>query len=280
MNTQQKKLVTLSFGWSSDCGMLADRPSKRLKELREKVGETPDQTAEIKSLDDVSGCLDRLSSFLLQARRIADVAEKLRRRNLIRAGFPPGATIDSDEDAWQALESMPRIPGSAAALAMRESCTDFESLVFHGSAALDRISKYLIGDGHFRKLKTALDKGKDDPTGKRKELLNAASSLSEVFLVRDDKKIFRDRLTHERSLMEGVNHYFTVHTIEPDKALIFDCEAFGFPVISTAWKLNQDLPYFLLNVLSLEFAELEMIERAGFVPPLEQPRYRLQRVCF
>ncbi|MCH7795178.1 MAG: hypothetical protein IH900_08580 [Proteobacteria bacterium] len=275
MTDKQGSIHYLALGWSKGWGMLADHPKKRLKDLYSKVSADFDSASasEADKLAKISGCLDRLNAFLLQVYRISQHAERLRRPDTMIAMLPPQTEIQGDPNALQALASMPRTAGTMEGANMEDCCADFESLIFHGSAALDRLSKYLINAAHFRKLKTRLDSGKSkyDHRGQRRQLLRESPSLSEVFLVRTGGAIYRDRLTHEQSLMEGINHSFTIHNLEPRKAIVFDCEAFGLPVLTTAWKLSKDLPFFILNLLSLEFAGWDKIDRSDFSPEWSNP---------
>jgi len=275
MTDQRGRTQYLALGWAEGWGVLADKPKKRVEDLRSKIRTEfdPANAFELARLAQISGCLDRLDAFLLQVYRLSQHAEKLRRPDILTTMLPPGAKIGGDPEALQALANMPRIPGSAAGLSMKDCCADFESLIFHGSATLDRLSRYLINSAHFRKLKARLDSGKSkyDHRGLRRQLLSEASSLSEVFLVKTDGAIYRDRLTHEQSLVEGVNHHFTIHNLEPRRAVVFDCEAFGLPVLTTAWKLSRDLPFFVLNLVSLEYAGWDKISRSDFSPKWNNP---------
>ena len=174
MTDKQGSVNYLALRWKSGWGMLADHPKERLEELHSKISADfdPANASEADKLAKISGCLDRLNAFLLQVYRISKHAERLRRSDTMIAMLPPEAEIQGDPNALQALESMPRIPGTTG-VRMEDCCADFESLIFHGSAALDRLSKYLINAAHFRKLKTRLDSGKSkyDHRGQRRQLL-------------------------------------------------------------------------------------------------------------
>ena len=204
MTNQQGKAAYFALRWAKGWGMLADHPKKRLEDLHSKISADfdPGKTSEAKKLENISGCLYRLNAFLLQVYRISEHAQRLRRPDTMIAMLPPEAEVKGDPSVLHSLASMPRTPGLTSAVQMEDCCADFESLIFHGSAAVDRLSGYLINSGHFRKLKARLDSGKSkyDHRGQRRQLLSESPSLSEVFLVKTGGNIYRDRLTHQQSL--------------------------------------------------------------------------------
>jgi len=111
-----------------DYGTLSDRPFELLERLRGMLGAEYSKVDESRQrlLLDAAGCLDRLKAFCLQVRRVADHAQALTRSRL--PDQPDGSTPE---------------PGHMILLAADEACFDFESLLFHARAALDRVTLFI-----------------------------------------------------------------------------------------------------------------------------------------
>lgn len=61
----------------------------------------------------------------------------------------------------------------------------------------------------------------------------------------------RSLITHYTSVSEGAKSAFTIHLLEDGRALIFDCEALGYPVLATTQKLAVAVPYVVMNALAI-----------------------------
>lgn len=114
-----------------DYGVLPTKPNQLLNKLRRIVGEQWSDGAEEAWVRGYTGTLDRLRAFLLQARRMREHESTLA----------------------SAVRIQRRIAGHTfqAVHAGDEACADFESLLSHGRAALDRLTT-LVATEHGQRL--------------------------------------------------------------------------------------------------------------------------------
>ncbi|MEH6650241.1 MAG: hypothetical protein V7707_09480 [Motiliproteus sp.] len=160
--------------------------------------------------------IDCLQSFLFQSNRLKTHSEKL--RSLV----PPP-------------EQMMAVSGS-------DALTDFESLLYHGRAVLDRltfaIAKQTLGQEceKFPKLPKILNnyKGKGDYVGKTISVIEDGIKNVRGILIDDEggKTGLRSLLAHSKSTGEATNHVFTIHRNDSNKAMYFDLDMHGKGVIN------------------------------------------------
>lgn len=182
--------------------MLDDKPKQMLANLRAT------QAKEFHSADekgkewilDAAGCLDRLTAFLLQVSRIAKHAELLTRENL-----------PDQPDNVQLIAGMVMI-------AADEACFDFESLLFHARAALDRLTWFIVArhgqrSDRFSRLQNILNDFcvKDDRARQMLEVLEEANRFGGVLTDENNGKALRSLVAHRTSMSEGREISFTVH---------------------------------------------------------------------
>ncbi len=223
--------------------MLADKPEQMLANLRAM------QAKEFRSSDqkgkrwilDAAGCLDRLGAFLLQVNRIAKHAESLTRGNL------PG----------QPNKDQP-IAGQMVMIAADEACFDFESLLFHARAALDRLTWFIAArhgqrSDRFSLLQNILSnfRSKDDRARQMLGVLEEANRFGGVLIDENNGKALRSLVAHRTSIPEGRETAFTVHSLKNGKRLIFDCEALKQPLLLTASELARDVPFIVQNAVAI-----------------------------
>jgi len=189
----------------------------------------------IRSNDAISlpafACLQRFQSFLYYSRLFADNTSALYRLT------PP--------------------PGSLVGAGLDEACVVFESLLFHGRAALDRLSFFVAAQVHrqnvdkFSKLANVLANFSDkDPRASRTRgfISDSLPYLEGIVLDTEDSSL-RSALVHRRSIGEITTTAFTVHSLKDGKVLRFDHELQRRPLVHSAQRLNQAITYAVLNTL-------------------------------
>jgi hypothetical protein len=209
---------------------------------------------------DAAGCLDRLKAFCLQVRRVASHARSLTRKRL------PGQTDGSMAG-----------PDSMMLLAADEACFDFESLLFHARAALDRVTLFVSHrrgqqSDRFSKLRRTLGNfASRDPCAQQMiAILGEAPQIRGLLTDEDGSRALRSLVAHRCSLPEGRQIAFTVHSLGGNRRLIFDCEALDRPLLASAQQLNRDVPFVLLNGVSI-YMGLPALPREEFLPTWQNP---------
>lgn len=223
--------------------MLSPKPEQLLAKLRSI------QAQKFRSADekgqrwilDAAGCLDRLDSFLLQVSRIANHAALLSRANLQE----------------QLSDDQPK-PEQMVMIAANEACFDFESLLFHARAALDRLTWFIAARhgqrcDRFSKLQNILKNFcvSDDRARQMMAILKEANRFGKILTDEDSDKALRSLVAHRTSIPEGRETAFTVHFLEDGKRLIFDCEALKQPLLFTAAELTIDVPFVAINAVAI-----------------------------
>jgi hypothetical protein len=258
-----------------DYGVLPDTGAAFLRDLMHESGSRWQQAHEqadeqaCRHLEHLRGCLHRLAMFLLQVSRVAGHAEALQQQR------PPPH-----------LPAPP--PGMPTlAVAAHEACADFESLLFHGRAALDRLSGFVASQHKqqgvsFRKLPKLLRQaGKDQRAAHALQILGDTSHIEDV-LVREPSGLpgsparwsLRDLVAHKSGVVEGMATWFTIHYTQDQgrvMRLIFDCEALGYPLLGTAQRLAIEVPFIVLNVSAVYLGRAANLELGDLTPPWPNP---------
>ena len=238
-----------------DYDVLADRPNELLKTLRALLAaEYPNADASRQRwLLDAAGCLDRLKAFLLQVRRVADHAAILTQSPL------PGQPPDAEPEG-----------GQMVLLTADEACFDFESLLFHARAALDRITWFVAArhgqrSDRFSKLRRILESfsRRDDRARQMITVLDEANQFGGLLTDEGGTKALRSVVAHRTSVPEGREIAFTIHFLPDGRRLIFDCEALGQPLFATAQLLSVDVPFVILNGVGTYMGQ-PMLPRSEF----------------
>jgi hypothetical protein len=182
-----------------------------------------------------SACLDRLGSFLYQMTRIPSHMHNLQSK------IPPKGQM--------------LCASGVTALA------DFESLLYLGRSALDRITfaiakqTYSQNCEKFQRLPNVLKNftNNDNRAKGSIDVINAVLSDFEGVLINhsDGTTGLRSILAHSRSTGESSNHGFSVHRTSETKVLFFDLELDGYGVINTAHKLNRSISFVILRLIAL-----------------------------
>lgn len=185
------------------------------------------------------GCLEKLSSALMQARRLRDHQDQL------------------------LLSGLKLIEKRGSCIAMRgsEACADLEGLLLQGRAALDRLarllgSRYKNSARSFRTIARIVESfvHRDaDAEALYKILAGSSGWFDGAFGQLTEEASLRDVVAHNHALMEGVVTCFAIHRVDPDSLLMLDCEidlpktSRRFPVLQTARESAQWLSYVVLN---------------------------------
>lgn len=124
----------LALGGRHDYGMLSHEAGEFFEHLQQVINtgwREATSPADRQRFEATAGCLSRLEGFLLQEKRIADYANLLRQRPLDGIASPRAGSEASGGAARMVVRALP------------EACTDFESLLFHARAVLDRLAWFL-----------------------------------------------------------------------------------------------------------------------------------------
>lgn len=240
-NELGKRYQALAAARPGGFGMLSPEPAALLEALRalqarEFRGADASQQANVL---DAAGCLDRLEGFLFQLSRISGHARSLR-------SWPQSpAPVPAPE------------PGMMLVLSADEACYDFEGLLFQARAALDRLTWYVAARygqrcNRFSRLAGVLANFiKSDPRAETTSRILAQVEFDGVLVDAEGSKALRSIVAHYSSVAEGRQIAFTIHLIDKDRRLIFDCEALGRPLLATAERLGVEVPFIVLNVVAV-----------------------------
>jgi hypothetical protein len=191
----------------------------------------------------INGCLDKLQSSLLQCSRMRQHHDDLLKK---------------------AAEMTPANVRYTAFLG-DIACTDFESLLLQGRAALDRLS-WFIADSFgqkcqsFRKLRNVVAnfEQKSKEAGMINAIIDASNSwFDSSFGKIDSPESLRDLVSHRHALTEGMQTCFGINYVGNRRAIIFDCETRlpgmtkNTPLFRTSYDSIQFLPYIILNCVSI-----------------------------
>lgn len=242
LNEPGKTYQFAAIGGTSDYGMLPSRPSQQLRSIEERIGKIwKSADAETKrQLRGYTGTLSRLSSFLLCTRNMAGHCSRFTSSTV---------RIDKFEKKLE--------PGMSVALAGHDVCTDFESLLFHGRAVLDKLTwtisaKHSQKCSQFSKLANVLtDITKDKRASRLLGLIKNATEISGTLVDIGGKTALRSRVAHLESTVVNAHHMFMLHRLEDGRILVFDCESMGYPVLGTSHRLALAIPYVVQNALAI-----------------------------
>jgi hypothetical protein len=187
----------------------------------------------------VSGCLEKLSACLLQCRRLKEHHEWL--------------ITQAKQNAIDNLP--PDINQISAAFSSSAAIADFEALVLQSRAALDRLTLYLTS--HFRNPSSRYTKLSNilgnfvnrDMIAKQLIQIHQESEswIDGLLSAINSGQSFRSIIAHREAAMERMNSCF----VENRRALLFDCELWGFGVFKTAIEAAQHLSFLILNSLAI-----------------------------
>ncbi|MDD5473951.1 MAG: hypothetical protein PHU34_07350 [Candidatus Methanoperedens sp.] len=246
VNEEGKKYNFVAIADDSlDYGMLSETAVSKINEM-EKFFENALKDAPIGAETNKEVILMESYSFKLQA-----VLYHLHNIKNFKENFLSDIKRDlKDKD----------ISGLTCCYLNKELVFEFEALILQARACLDAltvlITKRLPGHEEarlFTKLKKSLEKStKNEVTESIIGLLNDSKWLYESGILTSDGLSSRNYIAHRGSLLTIQECCMTISGIEDGKLLIFDLEFHkSIPVMNTASKILEHVPYLLINVLSI-----------------------------
>ncbi len=182
----------------------------------------------------LNGCIERLIAFLFQSYRISQYALEIYKRT-----SPP--------------------PKVMSAFVHDKVLFDFESLLYHGRALLDRITFYLSKQVYnqdcdvFNKLSNVLKnfEHRDSRIPYALKLINESLPAFQGLLIdaNNGRKSLRSRLIHKSTTGESTTCAFTIHTLSDGSIIRFDYELMEYPLVANAFTLTKYVSYFTLNII-------------------------------
>ena len=187
-------------------------------------------------LSAISGCLEKLSTSLLQVSRIKKFHEELINTTILNLGKGAGY----------------------AALRGDIACADFESLLLQGRAALDRVTWFISKEFNqtcdsFRRLNNLL-KNFDKKSVLAITLIDIIHEsipwVNGLLAKIEGGDSFRDFVAHKGATIEKMSNCFGITFIDNQRAILFDCELDRFPVFRKSIEAVQYISFTILNLLS------------------------------
>ncbi len=253
-----------------DYGVLPEEAHALFRKLREELTtrwrEADEETC--RTLRFHAGLLDRLAGCLLQVRRMVD-----HRDDLVAA--LPGLLAQVPANA-----QAPAQPTAMAAFAANEATTDFESLLFHARAVLDQLT-FVVSRLHgescdkYSKLQNVLGNFVEgsEPARALDGVVSEAAALAGVLTDLEHTSL-RSKVTHRETISAATTAAFTVHLLGDGRELLFDCEAFGFGVLSTTRTLATEVPFVVLNGTAQYLGVGDSLELSQLEPRWSNPTVR------
>ena len=176
------------------------------------------------------------------------------------------------------VEQVRRVAGGEAlgiaAFLERDTVFEFEALVLQTRATLDTVT-WLLSRAcgqktwRFSRLHNVLSAGAGSDSRIRRclALLDQCPWMSSSKVLVGDPST-RSYVAHYGSLLTTQQTCFTLSRIDPDTVLLFDMEMRGdVPVMTTASKIHQEVPFFVMGVLSV-FLDLPLTRKKAFATDL------------
>jgi hypothetical protein len=256
--------------------ILPHHPLRALDQLNSAISKAWTPVGELGQprLRKAKACLDRLEAFCLQVTRLAEHA-----RSLARRPFPE----KYEREARKRLGSSGFRRGMISMRVFDEACTDFESLLFHGRAALDVVTRFIASEHNqynesFSDLRNLLTRNAPREDPRASAMLHVLDKTPEIEGVLADppgEKSLRSKVAHYTSLQVGIRSAFTVTRLNDGGLLMFDCSALGYPAFATTRKLARDVPFVVLSAVAAYLREPILLTRAGC-----EPAWRIPTVVF
>ena len=193
----------------------------------------------------ISGSLEKLSATLLQCSRLKDHYNEL--VNLA---------------SRNAIDTLPEgvFQGPTAGFSNSAGCADFEGMLLQSRAALDRLTYFLTSryesppSQRYGKLSTILaDQPDSEETAKLLRIHSETASWIDGLLatMESSGQSFRDKIAHYEAASERMSSCFAFILLPEKRALIFDCELYGYGVFQTAKEVAVNLSFLVLNSLAV-----------------------------
>jgi len=181
------------------------------------------------------GCLERLESILILSNRL-DVYNK----SVCNQQHPS--------------------PGSFVGFKITNAMFDFESILFHSRALLDRITFFISKQIYNQdcdkpnKIINVLNNfvKNDNRASQAIQIVDdSMPAFLGLIIDNDNEKSLRSHLIHKSTIGENTTCVFTIHSAPGNKVLRFDYEVKGYPIIGSSWELSKFIPFYSLNLLGI-----------------------------
>lgn len=190
-----------------------------------------------KSLNDMTGCLDKFSGVLFQISRLIH-HQNVFLRNVIN--FTNSKT-------------------NFSAFSLNEACYDFEALLFLSRSSLDRIThniktlfKIPSRNNRFSSLRNMIANNCPGCYDKKilLSLLDESKWLEDFMITHDKDYSLRDMLAHYSSFSERTEFCGNIIRIGKEEVIAGDLESCNIALFDTTWKVSYYLPFLILNLLA------------------------------
>ena len=233
-------------------GMLSDQGEVLFTEIKEYLRTQWSDTdpKENKRLKGISGCMDKLSAFLMQGQRMKkyhnELLDNAKMFNLVGSAKLPEPSIGFAKKG-------------------REECADFEASILQARAALDRLTwliSYVLNPprtkkkkkSSFNNLEDILDKSQHPKAPQLLRIIKQCQHLKINLIYPGHPDPLRDFVAHKGAASEIMNSCFAIYYFGQSLVLVCDCELGDAnvctPVFRTSKNLCHDLPYVVLNTLA------------------------------
>jgi hypothetical protein len=219
-------------------GVLGENAFTYFCELQKIISETHQHgnVTQKRSMVGAQGCLERLEAFLVQSKRLSE-----HNQSVFNHPAPPS--------------------GGMAAFRDTTAIFDFETLLFHSKALLDRITFFIAKQIYNQncdkpnKIKNVLNDfiEKDERASRAIQIIDEAMPIFCGLIVdaENEVKSLRSHLIHKSTSGESTTCVFTIHSTPENKVIRFDYEIKGYPIIGSAWELSKYIPFISLNLLGI-----------------------------
>lgn len=195
-------------------------------------------------LSAMGGCLEKLSTSLLQVHRIRGFHQDFIENALLNLG--KGAAY--------------------AALRGDVACVDFESLLLQGRAALDRLTwfvarEYKQSGNSFRRISGILEnfKSKSEQARSLLNIVLEGSPRTTGLLVKiEGGDSFRDFVAHKGATTEKMTNCLGITYLDNERAILLDCELDRFPLFRTSFEAVKYLSFTVLNTLAASIGQAQL----------------------
>jgi hypothetical protein len=252
--------LALGSSGNPDYGLLAQRVNDLFSSLRSHVTTKWKDagSTEKTRLARISGCLEKLSSFLMQASRmrkyhdsLIDMAQKFNQFGDAPLPFA----------FWIAQHG-------------REACSDFEGTLLQARAALDRLARFIAAElkqtcSSFTRLEGILSGSREDLAKTILKIIREAEYLKMSLIAPGNPDPLRDFVAHKGAAWEIMSGCFAVYFLGRNQVLICDCElgdtTAHLAVLKTSQRLCSEIPFVVLNTLAT-ICGIETVAREDFAP--------------
>ena len=222
----------------TDFGVLSEKALSYFCELQNTISKTHQDGDDTKKRLMVSaqGCLERLEAFFVQSKRLSE-----HNKSVCSQPAPP--------------------QGSMVAFRDTTAIFDFETLLFHSRALLDRITFFITKQIYNQncdrpnKIKNVLNNfiEKDGRASRSIQIVDEATPAFYGFIVDTENgvKSLRSHLIHKSTSGESTTCVFTIHSASENRVIRFDYEIKGYPIMGSAWELSKYIPFVALNLLGI-----------------------------